>query len=93
MMSLVPDFPFQEIGGRPNLEEDRRGGAGFQNKAPLQADEQARDLLRNTLQHPISLTVEDLLNVSEPMRIELKKLSTKQGLKRNWLVLSENQRR
>lgn len=74
---LVPDFPFKETEGLPVLEEDQKGGAGFQNKAPLQADERARELLRNTLQHPISLTAEDLLNVSEPMRLELKKLLTK----------------
>ena len=43
----------------------------------MQADEQARELLKNTLQHPISSTAEDLLNVSEPVRLELKKLLTK----------------
>ena len=44
----------------------------------MQADEQAKELLKSTLQHPISLTTEDLLNVSEPVRLELKKLLTKQ---------------
>ena len=34
--------------------------------------------MKNTLQHPISLTAEDLLNVLEPVRLELKKLLTKQ---------------
>ena len=33
--------------------------------------------MKSTLQHPISLTAEDLLNVSEPVRLELKKLLTK----------------
>ena len=55
---------------------------GFQNRAPLQADEQARELLKSTLQHPISLTAEDLLNVSEPVRLELKKLLTKQHVEK-----------
>ena len=43
----------------------------------MQADERARELLKNTLQHPISLTAVDLLDVSEPVRLELKKLLTK----------------
>jgi hypothetical protein len=73
-MKLMSDFPFKEIDG---MKKDQKGGMGFQNKAPLQADEQARELLRNMLQHPISLTAEDLLNVSEPMKLELGKLSTK----------------
>ena len=34
--------------------------------------------MKNTPQHPISLTAEDLSNVSEPVRLELKKLLTKQ---------------
>jgi hypothetical protein len=59
------------------LGKEYKGGAGFQNKVPLQADERARELLKSTLQHPISLTAEDLLNVSEPMRLELRKLLTK----------------
>jgi hypothetical protein len=46
---LVHDFPFKETEGLPVLEKDQKGGAGFQNKAPLQADERARELLRNTL--------------------------------------------
>ena len=43
----------------------------------MQADEQAKELLKDTLQHPISLTTEDLLNVSELVRLELEKLLTK----------------
>ena len=38
--------------------------------------------MKNTLQHPISLTAEDLLNVSEPVRLELKKLLTKQCIEK-----------
>jgi hypothetical protein len=73
----VLDFPFQETDKVPNPDKLPKEVTGFQNRAPLQADERARELLRSTLQHPISLTAEDLLNVSEPMRIELKKLLTK----------------
>ena len=38
--------------------------------------------MKNTLQHPISLTAEDLLNVSEPVRLELKKLLTKRCIEK-----------
>ena len=76
------DFPFKENNTLPNLENVAKSGGGFQNRAPLQADERARELLKNTLQHPISLTAEDLLNVSEPVRIELKKLLTKRRVEK-----------
>ena len=81
----VPDleFPFKEIEvPNPEVKSVAKGGTGFQNRAPLQADERARELLRSTLQHPISLTAEDLLNVSEPMRNELKRLLTKKRLEK-----------
>ena len=77
------DFPFKEK--EKPIEEEKgvgKGNLGFQNRAPLQADERAKELLRNTLQNPITLTAEDLLNVSEPIRIELKKLLTKKRLEK-----------
>ena len=52
----------------------------FENRAPLQSDEKAKDLIQNALKNPISITTEDLLNVSEPMRQELRKLLTKKRL-------------
>jgi hypothetical protein len=55
---------------------------GFKNKAPLQKDERAKDLLQEALEHPISLTTKDLLNISEPMRQELKKLLIKKRLEK-----------
>ena len=54
----------------------------FQNRVPLQADERGKELLKSTLQHPISLTAEDLLNVSEPVRLELKELLTKRHVEK-----------
>jgi hypothetical protein len=50
---------------------------GFKNRAPLQSDERAKDLIQEALKNPICITTEDLLNVSEPMRQELKKLLIK----------------
>jgi gag-polyprotein putative aspartyl protease len=77
------EFPFKEK--EIPIEEEKsveKGNLGFHNRAPLQADERAKELLKNTLQHPITLTAEDLLNVSEPMRMELKKLLTKKRLEK-----------
>src|SRR5271168_2649085 len=79
----VSDFPFRETIELPNLENTVKSNAGFQNKAPLQADEQARDLLIELLQNPIGLTAEDVLNISDPMRMELKRMLTKRRVERN----------
>src|SRR5277367_3976677 len=79
---LASDFPFRENVELLNLENTVKSNAGFQNKAPLQADERARDLLMEALQYPISLTAEDVLNISEPMRMELKRLLTKQRVEK-----------
>jgi gag-polyprotein putative aspartyl protease len=86
----VSDFPFKEFDGlsKKGNHEPTKSGTGYQNRAPLQADERARDLLKNTLKHPISLTAEDLLNVSEPMRIELKRLLTKRRVEKKSVTFS-----
>src|SRR6202789_401336 len=61
---------------------------GFKNRAPLQLDERAKDLVQEALKHPISITTEDLLNVSEPMRQELKKLLIKKRLEKKSVTLA-----
>ena len=38
--------------------------------------------MKSTLQHSIGLAAKDLLNVSEPVRLELKKLLTKQHVEK-----------
>lgn len=38
---------------------------GYKNRAPLQLDGRAKDLILEALKMPINLTTEDLLNVSE----------------------------
>ena len=88
---LALELPFVEK-EVSNIEKSSvsKGNSGFHNRAPLQADERAKELLRNTLQHPISLTAEDLLNVSEPMRMELKKLLTKKRLEKKSVHFSES---
>jgi hypothetical protein len=53
---------------------------GFKNRAPLQLDERAKALVQEALKNQISITTEDLLNVSEPIRQEFRKLLTKKRL-------------
>jgi hypothetical protein len=55
---------------------------GFRNRAPLQLDERAKDLVQDALKNTICITTEDLLNVSEPMRQELKRLLQKRKEKK-----------
>ena len=68
----------------PNLTVE----PGFRNKAPLQSDERAKDLILEALKNPICITTEDLLNVSEPMRQELKKLLIKKRLEKKSVSLA-----
>ena len=83
----VPPLPFVKrvpsvanIDERDLEEELVVREPGFKNRAPLQSDEKAKELIQNALKNPISVTTEDLLNVSEPMRQELRKLLTKKRL-------------
>ena len=55
---------------------------GFKNRAPLQKDERAKDLIQEALKNPICISTEDLLHVSEPVRQELKKLLIKRRLEK-----------
>jgi hypothetical protein len=61
---------------------------GFKNRAPLQLDERAKDLVQDALKNTICITTEDLLNVSEPMRQELKKLLMKKRLEKKSVTLA-----
>jgi hypothetical protein len=61
---------------------------GFKNRAPLQKDERAKDLIHEALKNPICITTEDLLHVSEPMRQELKKLLIKRRLEKKAVSLT-----
>jgi hypothetical protein len=61
---------------------------GFKNRAPLQLDERAKDLVQDALKNTICITTEDLLNVSEPMRQELKKLLIKKRSEKKSVTFS-----
>jgi hypothetical protein len=54
----------------------------FENRAPLRSDEKAKLLIKEALKNPIGITTEDLLNISEPARQELRALLTKKRLEK-----------
>src|SRR5271156_542918 len=91
--ALASDFPFRENVELPNLENTVKSNAGFQNKAPLQADERARDLLIELLQNPIGLTAEDVLNICDPMRMELKRMLTKRRIETKSVTFASEPKR
>jgi hypothetical protein len=72
------DNDLEKLLGIPKLPVE----PGFKNRAPLQADERAKDLVQDALKNTICITTEDLLNVSEPMRQELKKLLMKKRMEK-----------
>jgi hypothetical protein len=61
---------------------EKNAEIGFENRAPLQSDERAKILIKEALKNPINITTEDLLNISEPARQELRKLLTKKRLEK-----------
>jgi hypothetical protein len=61
---------------------------GFKNRAPLQQDERAKDLVQDALNNIICITTKDLFGVSEPMRNELKKLLIKKRLENKSVVFA-----
>jgi hypothetical protein len=92
----VDELPYREtekpkkgIDVMPNAEKMTKEGTSFQNRAPLQADERAMELLKNALNHPIGgFTIEDVLNVSEPMRNILRKLLAKKRVEKKTVSFS-----
>lgn len=79
-VARVPKVLARESYNEKEVDVPMTEEPGFRNRAPLQADEKAKELVKNALRNPISITTEDLLNVSEPMRQELRKLLTKKRL-------------
>jgi hypothetical protein len=83
--SKSADNEIDKLFGDPKLSVE----PGFKNRAPLQRDERAKELVQDTLKNTICITTEDLLNVSEPMRQELKKLLIKKRLEKKSVSLAE----
>ena len=69
----------REKNGEPTKVVEERG---FKNVAPLQSDDKAKELIKEALRNPIGITTEDLLNISEPARQELRRLLTKKRLEK-----------
>jgi hypothetical protein len=76
--SKSADSEIEKLLGIPKLSVE----PGFKNRAPLQLDERAKELVQDALKNTICITTEDLLNVSEPMRQELKKLLMKKRMEK-----------
>lgn len=68
--------------------EQRRG---YKNKAPLQDDGRAIILIKEALKTPVHVTTEDLLNISQTARQELKKLLTKKRVE-NTVTMIANEK-
>lgn len=75
----LPTVTRQQKGVDEDEEKDVRM-KGFNNRAPLQSDDKAKNLIKEALKNPIGITTEDLLNISEPARQELRKLLTKKRM-------------
>ena len=60
----------------------------FHNKAPLQSKERAKDVVQDVLKTTISITMEDLLSMSEPARQELRSFLTKRRSEKKSVTLS-----
>ena len=87
-MPSVSRFPEKEI-FKGVMGKSKIGDLGYKNRAPLQIDGRARDLIMEALKIPINLTTEDLLNVSESARQELKKLLTKKRLEKKVVAFTQ----
>jgi hypothetical protein len=77
----VKPLPIVTRTGRP-VPEEKEWRRGYRNKAPIQNDEKAITLIKEALKVPVNVTTEDLLNISEAARQELKKLLTKKRIEK-----------
>jgi hypothetical protein len=77
----VKPLPVVTRSERP-VTEEREPRFSYRNKAPLQDNEKAITLIKEALKVPVNVTTEDLLNISETARQELKKLLTKKRVEK-----------
>ena len=83
----------KEISGTNNLDDllaipKLTVEPGLKDKAPLQLDERAKDLVREILKSTICMTTEELLSMSEPARQELRKFLTKKRSEKKSVTFS-----
>jgi hypothetical protein len=74
------------------IDQKEAPESGYENRAPLQSDEKAETLIREVLRTPIGITAEDLLNISEPARQELRKLLTKRRTEKKSVTFVSDKR-
>src|SRR5271156_5750305 len=87
------EIPYAKVRPLPEVTRDKRSVVeqreGYKNKAPLQDDEKAISLIKEALKVPVNVTTEDLLNISETARQELKKLLTKKKVEKTQSLITK----
>ena len=71
------------------VEGEKEWKRGYRNIAPLQDDGKAISLIKEALKVPVNVTTEDLLNISETARQELKKLLTKKKVEKTQSLITK----
>src|SRR6202789_4284954 len=74
---------------RQPVEGEKESKGGYRNIAPLQDDERAISLIKEALKVPVHVTTEDLLNISEAARQELKKLLIKKRVEKTQSLMTK----
>ena len=89
------EIPYAGVKPLPNVTreerpivEEREQRWGYRNKAPLQDDGRAISLIKEALKAPVNVTTEDLLNISQTARQELKKLLTKKRVEKQVALMT-----
>ena len=91
------EIPFAEVKPLPKVTRERQQTVegekelkgGYKNVAPLQDDRKAISLIKEALKVPVNVTTEDLLNISETARQELKKLLTKKRVEKTQTLMTK----
>ena len=87
------EIPYAKVRPLPEVTREERAvveqRGGYKNKAPLQDDERAISLIKEALKAPVNVTTEDLLNISETTRQELRKLLTKKRVEKTQSLMTK----
>lgn len=88
-----PEIPFAEIEPLPIVARENEALAEqkekrvYKNKAELQDDERDIVVIKEALKNLVNITIEDLLNISDLARQELKKWLTKKRVEKMTISL------
>ena len=87
------EIPYAKVRPLPEVTREERAvveqRGGYKNKAPLQDDGRAISLIKEALKAPVNVTTEDLLNISETARQELRKLLTKRRVEKTQSLMTK----